>query len=112
MVLGLEAGVAALVAKDNVAVDVGVEVGNTVALDCVLEGSLALAAGVVGAVAAAVVGAVAVDIHVVVVALAALEVDDVLDIAAVGGATRECARELVLASSGLERHSMLELTGT
>lgn len=89
LALRVERRAGALVSKDDVRVDVGIEIGNTVRLDGVLEGRLPLATGVVCAAAGRVVGAVAVNVHVVVVAAAPLEEDGVGDISAVGRAAAE-----------------------
>lgn len=79
----------ALVSKDDVRVDVGIEIGNTVHLDGVLEGRLPLATGVVCAAAGRVIGAVAVNVHVVIVAAAPLEEDGVGEISAIERAAAE-----------------------
>lgn len=83
--LRLKGRLAVLVAKDDIGVDVGIEVRNAIRLDGVLEGSLALTRLVVGAFAGLVVGAVTVDIHVT-ERLGAGEVDEamILVVSAVG----------------------------
>lgn len=83
MSLGVEGRRGALVAKYNVGVDVGIKVGDAIGGDGILEGSLALARGVIGTGTAGSVGAVAVNVHVVVVAAAALEEDGAVDVATV-----------------------------
>lgn len=62
MILGVEGRIGPLVAKDNVRVDVGIQVRNAVLRDSVDKGSLALTRGIIAAVAARVVGSVAVNV--------------------------------------------------
>ena len=62
MVLRVEGRRSSLIAEDNIRVDVGIKVLNTVLRDGIHEGGLALARGVIGAVAAGVVGSVAVNV--------------------------------------------------
>lgn len=80
-----------LLVEHDVWVNVGVEVRDAVALHGVLEGCLAVARRIVGAVASLVVSAVAVHIHVV-VAVGALEKDGIGDVAAEDGVSGALAR--------------------
>lgn len=79
------------VAKHNIGVLVRIQIRDAVRLDGVLEGSLALAAGIVGATAGRVVGAITVNVHVVIVARASLEEDGVGNVGAVRGASAKSA---------------------
>lgn len=81
--------------------DVGVKIGDTIGLDGIFEGSLALTTGVIGASTTSVVGSVTVDVHVIVVARGSLEIDHIVDIAAVRSTAREGSRELLVASTRL-----------
>lgn len=104
--LRLKGRAGVLVAKDDVGVDVGIEVLNSIRLDDVLEGSLALTRGVIGAFASLVVGAVTVDIHVSEL-LGAGEVDEamILVVSAVGKASYTVSAELILIVVG-ESHTV------
>ena len=106
----VELGTAPLVAKDNVWVEVGVQVvdASVQRLNLALERGLSLSGRVIGAFATGPVGSVAVDIHVDVLAAIATAVkeDGSLDVAAVGeggGTTAVCEApgELIATCSGL-----------
>lgn len=92
-----------LVAKDHVRVEVGIEVGDAVLLHIVLEGGLALSAGVIGAFTSRVVGTIAVDVEIVVVAGLALEEDGIRQVSTVDGTAREGGGELLGAGARLNR---------
>lgn len=80
---------------------VGIEVGDAVGLDSVLEGGLALARRVVGASTSGVVGAVAIDVEVVVSVVALQEDCALANVTAVDGASGEGTGKLVVTLSGL-----------
>lgn len=101
VILGPEGRARTLIAKDDVRVQVCIEIADAVVAHRVLERSLALARGIIRAVASMVVGAVAVNVHVVVLVVS-LEEDGVGDIAAVDGAAAECARQSTSTAAILE----------
>lgn len=102
MILRPEARGIALVAKDDVRVQVCVKIADAKRLDGILERSLALTGRIVGAVASRVVGAVAVNVHVVVAAVA-LKEDGVGQVAAVDLAGAEGVGKSILTSAGLSK---------
>ena len=93
--LRVERRVAARVTKDNVRVNVGIEVRDAERPHGVLEGGLALASGVIGTSTSRVVGAITVNIQVVIIACAALEENSAGQVATVCRAAAKSARQLV-----------------
>lgn len=100
MGLRVERRGAAIVAKDNIRVNISVEVRDAVGLYSVLKSRLSLPTGVVGASAPGSVGTIAVDIHVVVAAIP-LQKDDVGNVATVRSTATKGARQLLGARSRL-----------
>lgn len=99
---GLHAGrlrikrrVAARVAKDNVRVNVSIEIRDAKRLHGVFEGGLALAGGIVGTSTSRIVCAITINVQIVIVACAALEENGAGEIATVCRAAAESARQLV-----------------
>lgn len=94
------------VTKHYIRMLVGIKVVNTVLRQLILECSLVLPGLITLASAFGPISAVAVDVHVIVSATIALrvEIDGVVDVAAVGeGAVVEAAGEFIVAFAALER---------
>lgn len=72
LALRIEGWASTLISEDNIRMNVCIEVGNAIGLHGVLEGSFSLTTGVICAATARVIGAIAVNVHVIVVAIASL----------------------------------------